>query len=149
MRHRHTVVSMKRPLRGARHPGWHGGGSAAAGATVAGPIVAPEQGARCKLSGGQWYSPYDDRYIDGPRGLDIDHLVPPAEAWDSGASQWSPAERIPHCSLGHLYEAVNGPRHRRVRRRMSMRFVHRVSLGSRLGWGLRVVGTAESDVGAT
>ncbi|MGV9892091.1 HNH endonuclease family protein [Streptomyces sp. NPDC003395] len=56
-------------------------------------VIAPEQGPRCTLTGGQWYSPYDDRYIDGPRGLDIDHLVPLAEAWDSGASSWSPQER--------------------------------------------------------
>uniref|UniRef100_UPI003F498340 HNH endonuclease family protein n=1 Tax=Streptomyces achromogenes TaxID=67255 RepID=UPI003F498340 len=56
-------------------------------------IIAPEQGTRCTLTGGEWYSPYDDRYIQGPRGLDIDHLVPLAEAWDSGASTWSPAER--------------------------------------------------------
>ncbi|WP_425508191.1 HNH endonuclease family protein [Streptomyces bathyalis] len=25
--------------------------------------------------------------------MDIDHLVPLAEAWDSGASKWSPTER--------------------------------------------------------
>ncbi|WDM16520.1 HNH endonuclease [Streptomyces lavenduligriseus] len=56
-------------------------------------VIAPEQGARCALTGGEWYSPYDDRYIAGPNGLDIDHLVPLAEAWDSGASAWSPAER--------------------------------------------------------
>lgn len=56
-------------------------------------VTAPEQGPRCALSGGQWYSPYDDRYIQGPTGLDIDHLVPLAEAWDSGASTWSAAER--------------------------------------------------------
>ncbi|MCZ0210677.1 HNH endonuclease family protein [Streptomyces sp. UMAF16] len=56
-------------------------------------VIAPEQGARCALTGGEWYSPYDDRYIAGPSGLDIDHLVPLAEAWDSGASAWSPAER--------------------------------------------------------
>lgn len=56
-------------------------------------VTAPEQGANCRLSGGRWYSPYDDRYITGPSGLDIDHLVPLAEAWDSGASAWSPAER--------------------------------------------------------
>ncbi|MFF9025743.1 HNH endonuclease family protein [Streptomyces eurythermus] len=56
-------------------------------------VTAPEQGANCRLSGGRWYSPYDDRYIAGPSGLDIDHLVPLAEAWDSGASAWSPAER--------------------------------------------------------
>ncbi|MGW8719180.1 HNH endonuclease family protein [Streptomyces althioticus] len=56
-------------------------------------VVAPEQGARCALSGGEWYSVYDDRYVQGPSGLDIDHLVPLAEAWDSGASAWSAAER--------------------------------------------------------
>ncbi|MFC9280175.1 HNH endonuclease family protein [Streptomyces collinus] len=56
-------------------------------------VVAPEQGAKCALSAGEWYSPYDDRYIQGPSGLDIDHLVPLAEAWDSGASAWTAAER--------------------------------------------------------
>ncbi|WP_331724287.1 hypothetical protein OG416_35925 (plasmid) [Streptomyces longwoodensis] len=34
---------------------------------------------------GQWV-PYDDCNIEGPRGVDIDHLVPLAETWDSGAS---------------------------------------------------------------
>ncbi|WP_030186035.1 hypothetical protein [Streptomyces sp. NRRL S-813] len=38
-------------------------------------VVAPVQGANCALTGGEWYSPYDDRLFDGPRGLDIDHLV--------------------------------------------------------------------------
>ncbi|TVZ76891.1 HNH endonuclease family protein [Streptomyces sp. BK340] len=56
-------------------------------------VIAPAQGARCVLTGGEWYSPYDDRYIQGPSGLDIDHLVPLAEAWDSGAYAWSAKER--------------------------------------------------------
>ncbi|MGW2779585.1 HNH endonuclease family protein [Streptomyces olivaceoviridis] len=56
-------------------------------------VVAPEQGASCRLSGGAWFCPYDDRFIQGPSGLDIDHLVPLAEAWDSGASDWSAKER--------------------------------------------------------
>ncbi|MET9118831.1 HNH endonuclease family protein [Streptomyces longwoodensis] len=56
-------------------------------------VTAPEQGASCRLSRGEWYSAYDDRYLQGPSGLDIDHLVPLAEAWDSGASAWSAAER--------------------------------------------------------
>ncbi|MGW3341343.1 HNH endonuclease family protein [Streptomyces sp. NPDC001009] len=56
-------------------------------------VVAPERTGTCTLAGGEWYSPYDDRYIQGPRGLDIDHLVPLAEAWDSGASTWTAAER--------------------------------------------------------
>jgi hypothetical protein len=56
-------------------------------------FLAPEQTAPCRLTGGEWYSAYDNLYISSPSGLDIDHLVPLAEAWDSGASQWTPAER--------------------------------------------------------
>nr|WP_224353600.1 HNH endonuclease family protein [Streptomyces olivaceus] len=56
-------------------------------------VEAPERSGRCTLSGGSWYSPYDDRTIEGPRGLDIDHRVPLAESWDSGASSWTAAER--------------------------------------------------------
>nr|WP_258404848.1 HNH endonuclease family protein [Streptomyces sp. FR1] len=56
-------------------------------------VTAPEQGANCALTGGSWYSPYDDTYFTQARALDIDHLVPLAEAWDSGASTWTAAER--------------------------------------------------------
>ncbi|MFE9906325.1 HNH endonuclease family protein [Streptomyces achromogenes] len=56
-------------------------------------VTAPEQGTSCRLSGDRWYAPYDDRYFTGPSGLDIDHLVPLAEAWDLGAFAWPPAER--------------------------------------------------------
>ena len=56
-------------------------------------VVAPQQGARCALSGGEWYSEYDDTYVEGPRGLDIDHRVPLGEAWESGAADWSADER--------------------------------------------------------
>ncbi|MFF4787900.1 HNH endonuclease family protein [Streptomyces griseorubiginosus] len=56
-------------------------------------VTAPEQGAGCQLTGGSWYSTYDDTYFTAARSLDIDHLVPLAEAWDSGASAWTPKER--------------------------------------------------------
>ncbi|MFF3643404.1 HNH endonuclease family protein [Streptomyces sp. NPDC002564] len=56
-------------------------------------LIAPQQGEKCKLTGGRWYSEYDDQYIDGPSGLDIDHRVPLAESWDSGAKAWTAAER--------------------------------------------------------
>ncbi|MFE9243825.1 HNH endonuclease family protein [Nocardiopsis sp. NPDC006938] len=56
-------------------------------------VTAPEVGERCRLSGGEWYSYYDDRSFTEARALDIDHMVPLAEAWDSGASQWSTQRR--------------------------------------------------------
>ncbi|MEV7683259.1 HNH endonuclease family protein [Streptomyces sp. NPDC088341] len=56
-------------------------------------VEAPQQGPGCVLSGGRWYSPYDDTYFTEARALDIDHLVPLAESWDSGAAAWTPAER--------------------------------------------------------
>ncbi|MEV6437223.1 HNH endonuclease family protein [Streptomyces anulatus] len=48
---------------------------------------------RCKVTAGQWYSYYDGVTLEAPGGLDIDHMVPLAEAWDSGASQWTAARR--------------------------------------------------------
>ena len=56
-------------------------------------VTAPLQGPNCLLTGGSWYSPYDDRYLDSAGKLDVDHLVPLAEAWDSGASAWTAKER--------------------------------------------------------
>ncbi|MCI0386737.1 HNH endonuclease family protein [Streptomyces sp. CNQ085] len=53
----------------------------------------PTRTGRCTLTGGRWYSWYDDTYLTGPRGLDIDHLIPLAKAWDSGASTWSAQRR--------------------------------------------------------
>ncbi|MFM7694144.1 MAG: excalibur calcium-binding domain-containing protein [Actinomycetota bacterium] len=43
---------------------------------------------RCRLVGGRWWSAYDDLLITSARRLDIDHFVPLAEAWRSGARRW-------------------------------------------------------------
>jgi hypothetical protein len=56
-------------------------------------VTAPAVGAGCKLTGGTWQSYYDNQEVTGPAGLDIDHMVPLAEAWDSGASAWTDARR--------------------------------------------------------
>ncbi|MDA5279930.1 HNH endonuclease family protein [Streptomyces sp. Isolate_45] len=60
---------------------------------IAEAVVAPEIGPRCTLTGGTWTSYYDESTVDGAGGLDIDHMVPLAEAWDSGASSWTAARR--------------------------------------------------------
>src|SRR5690242_2292549 len=38
-------------------------------------ITTPTQGPGCTLTGGEWYSAYDDTYVSDPGKLDIDHLV--------------------------------------------------------------------------
>ncbi|MEU2714857.1 HNH endonuclease family protein [Streptomyces sp. NPDC007205] len=47
----------------------------------------------CKATSGSWYSPYDGATWSSASDVDIDHLVPLAEAWDSGASKWTTAQR--------------------------------------------------------
>lgn len=47
----------------------------------------------CTATSGSWYSVYDGATWTAASDLDIDHLVPLAEAWDSGASAWTTAQR--------------------------------------------------------
>ncbi|MEU6807739.1 HNH endonuclease family protein [Streptomyces sp. NPDC046831] len=53
------------------------------------PVVGPG----CRLSGGRWWSYYDQTWVTSASGLDIDHMVPLAESWDSGAAAWSAQRR--------------------------------------------------------
>ncbi|MFS8202589.1 HNH endonuclease family protein [Streptomyces sp. CWNU-52B] len=53
----------------------------------------PTVAAGCKMTAGAWYSFYDGTTLTAPGGLDIDHMVPLAEAWDSGASVWTAKRR--------------------------------------------------------
>ncbi len=48
---------------------------------------------RCTISRGKWLSYYDQRIIYRATYLDIDHMIPLAESWDSGARAWSAARR--------------------------------------------------------
>ncbi|MFH8367511.1 HNH endonuclease family protein [Streptomyces sp. NPDC018031] len=47
----------------------------------------------CAAVSGSWYSPYDGATWHAASDIDIDHMVPLAEAWRSGASSWSTATR--------------------------------------------------------
>ncbi|RZB16361.1 HNH endonuclease [Streptomyces sp. F001] len=47
----------------------------------------------CAATSGSWYSPYDGATWYAASDLDIDHLVPLAEAWDSGADNWTTSKR--------------------------------------------------------
>ena len=50
-------------------------------------------GGGCALSGGRWFSYYDRVSWTQTSDVDIDHMVPLAEAWDSGARTWDAATR--------------------------------------------------------
>ena len=54
--------------------------------------TAPTNGG-CTVRWGRWVSAYDGLVLKYASDVDIDHLVPLAEAWDSGARTWSNARR--------------------------------------------------------
>lgn len=43
----------------------------------------------CDVTEGKWRSYYDGVTTEDPSSFDIDHMVPLAEAWDSGAKRWT------------------------------------------------------------
>ena len=61
---------------------------------IAEAIVKPKVGAGCYLTGGKWKSSYEGKVFTNPTGLDIDHMVPLAEAWRSGAWAWTASQRM-------------------------------------------------------
>lgn len=48
---------------------------------------------KCYVSRGLWVDYYTQTLQRNPRLLDIDHVVPLAEAWRSGAAEWSQEQR--------------------------------------------------------
>ncbi|MGN9759761.1 HNH endonuclease family protein [Streptomyces sp. SD31] len=51
------------------------------------------QDSACAATSGSWFSPYDGATWTAASDVDIDHLVPLAEAWDSGADSWTTSRR--------------------------------------------------------
>ncbi|MFF2807108.1 DUF1524 domain-containing protein [Streptomyces sp. NPDC058000] len=47
----------------------------------------------CQPASGSWYSAYDDATVTEVAQATIDHMVPLAEAWRSGADSWTPDQR--------------------------------------------------------
>lgn len=52
-----------------------------------------QQDSSCAAVSGSWYSPYDGATWSAASDVDIDHMIPLAEAWRSGASSWTNAQR--------------------------------------------------------
>lgn len=47
----------------------------------------------CRAISGIWHSPYDDKTITSASQMDIDMVVPLANAWRSGADSWTTVQR--------------------------------------------------------
>jgi hypothetical protein len=47
----------------------------------------------CNVVDGEWLSAYDERVLTDPEQVDIDHMVPLANAWRSGAAKWDDNKR--------------------------------------------------------
>ena len=56
-------------------------------------VAKPKVGSKCALTGGKWFSAYDGVEVTSASKLDVDHMVPLAEAWRRGAWKWSAAQR--------------------------------------------------------
>jgi hypothetical protein len=52
-----------------------------------------EQDGQCRAVLGIWHSEYDGKDFTSASQLDIDHMVPLAQAWRSGADTWTDARR--------------------------------------------------------
>jgi len=93
-----VTVAQAAPMRGysrAKFPHWH---------TVQGACDTRETvlqrdgtgvtvGSDCYPTKGRWYSPYDGKWFDKTSEIDIDHMVPLANAWRSGAAAWTDQQR--------------------------------------------------------
>ncbi|ARZ67830.1 HNH endonuclease family protein [Streptomyces sp. HU2014] len=51
------------------------------------------QDAKCRATSGTWHSLYDGKDFTSASQLDIDHMVPLANAWRSGADHWETPRR--------------------------------------------------------
>ncbi|KAL4787031.1 hypothetical protein BJX76DRAFT_354640 [Aspergillus varians] len=52
-----------------------------------------QTGSSCAITSGSWFSEYDGETWTLASDVDIDHVVPLANAWNSGASEWTTDER--------------------------------------------------------
>jgi hypothetical protein len=72
-------------------------------------------GSTCVVESGTLKDPYTGRTIHFVRGVEssgdvqIDHVVPLAEAWRTGASRWGAARRLAYANDPFVLLAVDGP----------------------------------------
>jgi 5-methylcytosine-specific restriction endonuclease McrA len=52
----------------------------------------------CTVATGKWVDAYTGAVFTAASALDIDHVVPLENAWQSGASTWTPAQRLAYAN---------------------------------------------------
>lgn len=78
---------------------------------IARSITPVQIGDGCTLTGGTWVSPYDGVESTASHEIHVDHLVALAEAWRSGAWNWTDAERSAYANdldVPYALVAVSG-----------------------------------------
>lgn len=62
----------------------------------------------CTVIAGRWTSPYDNQQLTRADRIQIDHMVPLAEAWRSGARNWTQAQRTAYANdMGYKWALVS------------------------------------------
>lgn len=51
------------------------------------------EGDDCRVTAGTWHSAFDGATLTDPADLDIDHMVPLANSWRTGAAEWDDDRR--------------------------------------------------------
>lgn len=65
-------------------------------------MTVPASGGRCRVVEGLWRDPYTGREFTNADDVDVDHVVPLAEAWESGGHRWDRERRRAYANeLGH------------------------------------------------
>ena len=62
-------------------------------ASEIGVTWSPPKSSRCRVISGRWHDPYTGQTITDASKMDIDHMVPLKEAFESGAYSWTKKKR--------------------------------------------------------
>ncbi|RSN32385.1 HNH endonuclease [Amycolatopsis sp. WAC 01416] len=109
-----TVEDTGNVYRRADWPHWE----TVSGACDARENTLKSQGAKvttgpgCKVTGGRWVSPYDGVTVTDAKSLDVDHMVPLAEAARSGTRSWSRTDRQRYANDPRVLVAVTAKSNR-------------------------------------
>jgi hypothetical protein len=113
----------------------------------------------CRATSGSWFSEYDAVTLTTASSVDIDHVVPLAEAWRSGGSSWTTSRRqtfandlaapqlIAVSAASNRAKSDQDPSTWRPRAAYACTY-SKLWIGSKHAWGLRLQSTEKSALQA-